>query len=389
MTGCLSGYARGFGPAGARNYVAVVPTVGCVNEVARRIAAAVESARPMLHHQGCCQLPTDVKIVTDVLTGICRNPNVAAVVLVSLGCESVTAETIVEAVRAEKPIELVRVQALGGITIAVQRGTEAARRFSASLRPERTDALLRDLVVGVKCGASDTTSGLASNTAVGAAVDRLVRSGATVVFGETTEVIGAEHILVKRAASSAVAEQLLGCVRAMEARANAMGVDMRGGQPTEGNIRGGLTTIEEKSLGAIVKSGTLPITGVLRYGERPGAPGLYFMDSPGREMEFLTGLASAGCQVMLFSTGIGAPQGFSLAPVIKVSGNEKTCSWLAEYIDLDVSRIVAGAETVAEAGGRVYESVCRVFSGEKSKAEILGYDESGVNSNIYTVGPTI
>ena len=389
MTGGLRGYPRLGGCAGARNYVAVVPTVGCVNEVARRIAAAVESARPLLHHQGCCQLPTDVRIVTDVLTGICRNPNVGAVVLVSLGCESVTAENIVEAVRLEKPVELVRVQAVGGITAAVEIGTEAARRFAANLRPERQDAPMCELVVGVKCGASDTTSGLASNTAVGSAVDMLVRAGATVVFGETTEVIGAEHILVRRAVSDKVAGQLMECVRSMEARVNAMGVDMRGGQPTEGNIRGGLTTIEEKSLGAIVKSGTLPITGVLRYGERPAAPGLYFMDSPGREMEFLTGLASAGCQVMLFSTGIGAPQGFSLAPVIKVSGNEGTCMRLAEYIDLDVSRIVAGTETVAEAGARVYDSACNVFSGERVKAEILGYDESGVNSNIYTVGPTI
>ncbi len=240
MTAGLRGYRRSCGGAGARDYVAVVPTVGCVNEVARRIAAAAELARPMLHHQGCCQLPTDVKIVTDVLTGICRNPNVGAVVLVSLGCESVTAESIIEAVRGEKPIELVRVQAVGGITAAVELGSDAARRLTAALRPERRDVPMCELVVGVKCGASDTTSGLASNTAVGAAVDMLVRAGATVVFGETTEVIGAEHILVKRAASRQVADQLLECVRAMEARANAMGIDMRGGQPTEGNIRGGL-----------------------------------------------------------------------------------------------------------------------------------------------------
>jgi len=168
-----------------------------------------------------------------------------------------------------------------------------------------------------------------------------------------------------------------------------MGVDMRGGQPTEGNIRGGLTTIEEKSLGAIVKSGSQPIDGVIRYGERPGGPGLYFMDSPGREMEFLTGLASAGCQVMLFSTGIGAPQGFSLAPVIKISGNRNTCLTLAEYIDMDVSGIVAGTETLDEAGARVFDTVVRVFSGEDVKAELLEYDSAGVNSNIYTVGPTI
>ena len=385
----MRGYPRRTGPAGARNYVAVLPTVGCVNEVARRIAAAVPEARPMLHHHGCCQLPTDVTIVTDVLIGICRNPNVAAVVLVSLGCESVAAEHIVEAVSPEKPIELVRVQAMGGITPTTEAGIEAAKRLALGLETARTETPLSDLVVGVKCGASDTTSGLASNTAVGAAVDRLVHAGATVLFGETTEVIGAEHILVRRACNDTVGAKLLKCVAAMESRANAMGVDMRGGQPTEGNIRGGLTTIEEKSLGAIVKAGTLPINDVVAYGERPQGPGLYFMDSPGREMEFLTGLASSGCQVMLFSTGIGAPQGFSLAPVIKISGNENTCRNLGEYIDLDVSGIVRGSETVHEAGTRVFHSILDVFSGELVKAEILEYDSSGVNSNIYTVGPTI
>jgi altronate dehydratase large subunit len=385
----ISGYARPAGYAGARNYVAVVPTVGCVNEVARRIAEAVEPARPMLHHQGCCQLPTDVKIVTDVLTGVCRNPNVASVVLVSLGCESVIAEDIVSAVAPEKPIELVRVQAVGGITAAVERGIAAAGRLASELSNKRVEVPFSGLVVGVKCGASDTTSGLASNTAVGGAVDLLVKAGATVIFGETTEVIGAEHILVRRAANGTVADKLLERVRAMESRAEALGVDMRGGQPTEGNIRGGLTTIEEKSLGAIVKSGTLPFDDVIGYGERPAGPGLYFMDSPGREMEFLTGLASSGCQVMLFSTGIGAPQGFPLAPVLKISGNEKTVRMLGEYIDIDVSGIVAGRETVAHAGERVRDLTLSVFSGEPVKSEVLGYDRAGVNSNIYTIGPTI
>jgi altronate dehydratase large subunit len=330
-----------------------------------------------------------VKIVTDVLTGVCLNPNVAAVVLVSLGCESVTAEDIVNAVRPAKPVELVRVQAMGGITAATEKGIAAARKLAEQQSGRRGSVALSDLIIGVKCGASDTTSGLASNTATGNAVDRLVKLGATVLFGETTEVIGAEHILVRRARNDSVATALMNCVHAMEARVNAMGVDMRGGQPTEGNIRGGLTTIEEKSLGAIVKSGTMPINGVVRYGERPSAPGLYFMDSPGREMEFLTGLASAGCQIMLFSTGIGAPQGFSLAPVIKICGNEKTCRTLSEYIDLDVSGIVAGTESLDEAGARLLDRVLSVFSGEQVKAELLGYDSSGVNSNIYTIGPTI
>ncbi len=261
--------------------------------------------------------------------------------------------------------------------------------LAGNLPGERVQLPLSELIVGIKCGASDTTSGLASNTAVGAAADMLLDAGATVVFGETTEIIGAEHILARRASTRDVKDRLLDRVRAMEARAEALGVDMRGGQPTQGNIRGGLTTIEEKSLGAIVKSGTRPIDDVISYGERPPGRGLYFMDSPGREMEFLTGLASAGCQVMLFSTGIGAPQGFPLAPVIKISGNSHTVQMLGEYIDLDVSGIVAGTETVRHAGERVMERTLAVFSGEAVKAELLAYDRAGVNSNIYTIGPTI
>ncbi len=384
----MEGYLRPVGPAGARDYVAVIPSVGCVNEVARRIAAEVPDARPMLHHHGCCQLPTDVQIVTDVLTGVCRNPNVAAVVLVSLGCESVTAENIIAAVGTDKPWswcafrrwealqspsrKVSKPQALGG-------WPKCRSRRGAVVRPDyrrEVRRLRHDVGPGLKHCRRQRSG-------------PPCQGGATVLFGETTEVIGAEHILVRRACNDAVAAQLLSCVDAMEARVNAIGVDMRGGQPTEGNIRGGLTTIEEKSLGAIVKSGSMPIDGVVRYGERPRGPGLYFMDSPGREMEFLTGLASAGCQVMLFSTGIGAPQGFSLAPVLKICGNANTCRVLGEYIDVDVSSIVAGTETVAQAGARVFDSVVRVFSGEQVKAELLGYDSSGVNSNIYTIGPTI
>jgi altronate dehydratase large subunit len=208
-----------------------------------------------------------------------------------------------------------------------------------------TKASLSDLTIGVKCGASDATSGLASNPAVGNAVDKLIEESATVIFGETTEVLGAEHILAKRGVDKKVKDKIYEKVEQMENRAKAFGVDMRGGQPTKGNIRGGLTTIENKSLGAIVKGGTKPIQDVLGYGKSPPKPGLYFMDSPGREMEYLTGVVSAGAQIVLFTTGIGAPQGFPIAPVIKVTGNKHTYRKLEEYMDIDVSKIIEGEET--------------------------------------------
>jgi len=385
----IGGYLRGDGSVGVRNYVAIIPTVGCANEVARRIAMNVNGAVPILHHQGCSQLPPDLKMVTEVLSGLGKNPNVASVLLISLGCESVKAEEIAEKVRG-KPVEIVRLREVGGVTKAVSRGISIAHKLAMDAsKVKREDAKVSDLVVGVKCGASDTTSGIASNPAVGAAVDKLIQEGATVIFGETTEVIGAEHILARRAANKKVADKLLDKVSNMEKRAKSFGVDMRGGQPTEGNIRGGLTTIEEKSLGAIVKSGTKIIQDVLEYGERPTKPGLYFMDSPGREMEFLTGVVAAGCQIVLFSTGLGAPQGFPIAPVIKISGNPNTCKHLNEHIDIDVSSIIQGEETVKEAGDRIFDEIIKVAGGKKVKAELLGYDKHGVNSDIYFMGPVI
>jgi altronate dehydratase large subunit len=243
-----------------------------------------------------------------------------------------------------------------------------------------------ELELGVKCGASDTTSGLFSNPATGAACDLLIDSGGTCIFGETTEFIGAEHILTRRAVTSEVSQKIMGIVARMEKRATAMGFDMRGGQPTKGNIAGGLSTIEEKSLGAIIKGGTKPIKAVYEYGERPEGRGLFIVDTPGREPEFLTALAAAGAQVIIFSTGLGAPQGFPFVPVIKVTGNPKTYQHLQEHLDVFVELGGKADSGVAQAGQALYQEVLTVASGKQTKAEIIGY---GNFPNIFTVGPVI
>ena len=389
MERVYEGYARDGGSVGTRNHVAVIPTVGCVNEVARRIAEQVEGVIPLLHHQGCCQLSPDIETITRVLVGLGRNPNVAGVLLINLGCQAVNLDRVRAGIEESTETHAVSLQELGGITNTTARGVELARQMVTKLKNERSKTGLDSLVVGLKCGASGATSGVASNPAIGVAVDMLVDEGATVVFGETTEALGAEDVLSKRAASPEIARSILSKISEMEERAKSIGVDMRGSQPTPGNIRAGLTTIEDKSLGAVIKTGTRTIQGVLEYGERPQGKGLYFMDTPGREIEMLTGLAAGGCEVIVFSTGVGAPQGFPIVPVIKVSGNENTCRHLAEHIDIDVSGIVRGEQTLEEAGQRIFDEIIQVASGRQVKAERLGYDIWGVNLGIYMKGPVI
>jgi altronate dehydratase large subunit len=300
----------------------------------------------------------------------------------------VSPQEVVDGIAASgKPVALLSLQEEGGFTKALRKGINVAKRMCAEANAQKRKVFsLEDVVLGIKCGGSDTTSGLVSNPVVGFVVDKVVDAGGTVIFGETTEIIGAEHILAKRAVNQHVAKRVYEVAERMEAKAKAMGVDMRGSQPTGGNIRGGLTSIEEKSLGAIVKGGSKPLQGVLEYGEQPSRRGLYFMDSPGMEIVYLTGPAAGGVQVLLFSTGLGAPQGFPLYPVVKVCGNERTGSHLAEHIDVDVSPILRGEETLEEAGNRLFAELVEVISGKKTKAEALGLDGT---VDIYTWGSFI
>lgn len=372
------GFQRENGEVGIRNYVAIIPTVGCANEVAEEIASKVSDCKALLHHQGCCMTPSDLDTVERTLIGLGRNPNIAAVVLVGLGCESVSINHVEEEIaKSNKPVESIIIQELGGFSKAVERGVEVARReleYARGFRRESFD--LSHLTIGIKCGSSDATSGIVSNPAVGIVIDRLIDEGGTAIFGEITEIIGAEHILAKRAKTPEVAERILEVVEKLEDKIKSLGIDIRGSNPTPGNIRGGLSTIEEKSLGAIVKGGSRPIEGVLEYGEKPKGKGLYIMISPGREIEFLTGPVAGGAQLLIFTTGRGAPQGYPIAPVIKVCGNPKTSQRLSEHIDVDVSDVITENRTLEEAAEKILEKIIRVASGEKTKAEIIGYDKT-------------
>ena len=382
------GYGRSDGSVGTRNYVGILSTVICANEVAENISRQVAGTTAFLHHQGCCQTPIDIERVNDVLVGLGRNPNLAAMLLVSLGCESTDVEKVAAVIaQSGKRVEIVVIQEIGGAAKAAAKGILISQAMAVEASEQRRALFpLNELVLGLKCGSSDTTSGLSSNPAVGVLSDLVVEAGGTSILGEVTEFIGAEHLLARHARDKETGKQILDLVDRMEKRAVQMGFDIRGGQPTGGNIKGGLTTIEEKSLGAIAKAGNAPIQAVYEYGVKPGVKGLVVMDSPGREPEILTGLAAAGANVIAFTTGRGAPQGFPFVPVIKLTGNENTWKNLRDHMDVSVVSIMEGTETLAEAGKRLLSETIEVASGKRTKAEISGYTSS---MDIYMVGPVI
>ena len=308
--------------------------------------------------------------------------------LVSLGCEGTDIERVRAAIAATgKPVQVIGIQETGGGAKTTAQGVLIAQQMAVEASHARREVCAAsDLVLGLKCGSSDTTSGLASNPALGVTVERLVAEGGTAIMGEVTEFIGAEHLLARQCVNEAVGQQLLALVDRMEQRVKATGVDMRGGQPTPGNIKGGLTTIEEKSLGAIAKAGKAIVQAVYEYGEQPTVKGLVVMDSPGREPELLTGMAAAGANVIVFTTGRGAPQGFPFVPVIKLTGNEKTWEHLRDHMDISVHGVMDGDESLLQAGDRVYEKILETASGVETKAEVSGYAQA---MDIYVTGPVI
>ncbi len=383
------GYRRPDGKIGARNHVAVIPSVICANDVAQAIVHQVRGTVGYFHHQGCCQLPPDLDRVTETLISLGCSPNVAAVLIVSLGCEGTDFQRMYDTIaKTGKPVEMIGIQALGGASRAIQAGTDLAQKLVINTSSQqRTPADISEVVMAIKCGGSDATSGMASNCVIGQVADRLVDFGATVIFGETTEFLGAEHILARRAATPEVAQRIYDIVAAMEQRAMSLGCDMRKGQPTPGNILGGLTTIEEKSLGAIVKSGTRPIQGVLEYPERIiDQKGLWIKDTPGREPEILTGMAATGAQAMMFSTGRGAPQGFPSMPVIKICGNVNTYKNMEHDMDLNAGRIITGERSIEQLADEAFDLLLNVLNGAFTKNETIGYFNS---IDIHTLGPVI
>jgi len=378
----FSGYRRKNGTIGTRNHVLLFPTVICASTVVEMIARAVPGTVSVTHPHGCGHLGEEKDIIVRAMAGFCGHPNVAGVLLVGLGCELLTPELIGgELERTGQRYETLSIQAAGGTTAAVEKGKALAVRLleeAASARREPVDVW--ELILGTNCGGSDTLSGLTANPALGAASDRLVAAGGTVILSETPELIGAEQVLGRRAANDAVAKRINEITSATEAVAIKAGVDIRSSEPSPGNKEGGLTTLEEKSLGAVLKGGTSTVRQVLDYAEKPAEKGLVIMDSPAHDAVCNTGMIAAGAQVIVFTTGRGTPLGAPIVPVIKVSSNSGIYERMKENIDIDAGVILDGDETIDSVGEKIYKEIIDVASGKQAAAEVLGHAEFAIHS---------
>jgi altronate dehydratase large subunit len=378
------GYRRNNGSAGTRNHVLIFPTVVCASTVAQVISDKTPGTVCAIHPCGCGHVGEDKEQVIRTMAGFTGHPNVAGVLLVGNGCELITPDVIAqELAKVGQRVETISVQEAGGTTRCVEEGKRLAERLlteASGINRESMD--VSELILGLECGGSDAFSGLTANPAAGVASDLLIAQGGTAIFTETSEMLGAEQILAKRAADAEVERHIFEIIAAAEARARSMGVDIRGSQPAPGNIEGGLTTIEEKSLGCIRKGGSTTIMQVVKYAEKPTKKGLVIMDGTALDVMSDTGLIASGAQVIVFTTGRGTPVGTPIAPVIKVSTNSSTYHRMKENIDINAGTIVDGKGTIQSVGERIFNEVLEVASGKLSNAEILGHREF----DIYALG---
>ena len=383
----FQGYRRRNGAVGVRNHVLIFPTTVCASTVAQIISREVTGTVSAAHRHGCGHLGEEKEHMVRTMAGFCRNPNVAGVLLVGLGCELLTPELIAgELAKAGQRFETISIQALGGTTSSVAEGKKLAGRLLAEAAAARAEPVdVSELTMGASCGGSDAASGLTANPSLGAASDLLIAAGGTVIISEAPEMLGAERALARRAASNEVGHRIRAILSATDTSLKAMGVDIRGTEPSPGNIAGGLTTLEEKSLGAILKGGTAPIVQVVRYAEKPAQKGLVIMDGPAHDVACNCGLIAAGAQVIVFTTGRGTPIGSPVAPVIKVSSNSALYQRMRENIDIDAGTITDGTESIPSVGEQIFTEIINVASGKLTRAEILGHNEFAIP----TIMPTM
>ena len=371
----LTGYRRENGTVGIRNHTVILPVDDLSNAAAEAVAKLVPGTLALPHAYGRLQFGADLDLTFRTLAGNAANPNVASAIII--GIEPNWTERLVNDIaKTGKPVAGLSIERHGDLR-TIERAARVAAQFLADDSERAREPVARgEIMLSIKCGESDTTSGLGSCPTTAQAVDRWVEDGGTVLFGETSELTGGEHLIAERCASDKVRQKfqrIYDSYMAMVARA---GVDLLGSQPTQGNIRGGLSTIEEKAMGNIAKTGTKPVTGALEAAEVPASgPGLYFMDTSSAAAECVTLMAAAGAVLHLFPTGQGNVIGHPVEPVIKLSANPLTTQTMAEHIDLDCSGLLSRDYDLTEAGDRLMDVCDRTVNGRLTCAEAIGHRE--------------
>ena len=371
----LTGYDRGDGRWGFRNHVLILPLHQILSSSAREIEAKSEGA-VAVSHDWSQVIEKDHERIIHSLAGNATNPNLYATVLLRLGTP-IEDEVITRAKKYGKTklieVSLTEAKSIENLTqVGIQRANELLKEAKAQ---QRVSAPISAIILGLECGGSDAYSGITANPALGVASDELVAQGATSILGETREILGAEHLLAQRAITKEVGQQIIDVVARYEASINYEGIDIRGAQPSRGNIEGGLSTLEEKSLGAAKKAGNAQFTGVLEYAIAPTKAGLYFMDTPGHDIEQLTGFGAAGVNITVFTTGRGTPTGSAVMPTIKVATNSEMANAIPDIIDLNSGTIADGTQSLEENGKLVYQLILDVANGQLTKAELGGHHE--------------
>lgn len=375
------GYRRSDGRVGIRNNVLVVNTVGCAADTARRVAENLAGTVTFLNQNGCGESQGDLRNTRDVITGMCCNPNIYGVILIGLGCELNRMEDQVAEIRArtDKPIEHFLIQEEGGTLNTIAKATRAGMKMvkqASALMREECD--VSELILGVECGGSDATSGLAANPVLGLVSEQVIAAGGTAMFSESLEMIGAEHLLARRAEDIKLSQRILDLVHGREEQQRVMGEDIRKTQPSPGNKDGGITTLEEKSLGCIHKGGSGTIREMVDNCHPATRKGLVLMDTPCYDPLSTSSKAAAGCQVIVFTTGRGNPIGNTVTPVIKVTANRNTYLHQEDNFDLDLSAVLRGEVSLEEQAEVMMAEINAVLNGKMTKSEILksGYTET-------------
>jgi len=365
------GYERPDGSVGIRNHVAVLPSVACANGVVGMIASKVRGTVPLYHGHGCARAGRDLELHFRTLSNLGKHPNVGATLVVGLGCEVIRAEHLASSIASSgKPVEYLDIQSEGGSRITAEKGVARAIDLVESVsRQKRKVSGIENLTVGLECGGSDAFSGITANPSVGIAADWLVSEGGTVILTENTEMIGTSHILERRACNPEVAGQVSSMISAAEERARDILGPLASMVIAPGNMDGGMSSIQEKSLGCIAKGGTSIIQQVVDYAERPASSGLVLMDAPGYDTESMAGVAAAGAQVILFTTGRGNPIGFPVVPVIKIASTTRLYRAMQDDMDINAGAVLEG-KSLTEISEEILSVLAGVIDGEPARAEL-------------------